>query len=289
MPTIIKSKWHLPSKAHDQRWTGFLMSDLRRDSSNRRQAKCTHCLLVFDNGKPAELFKHVINSCKKITPKAKSSYILQVPQCSKDDSAKQVQPETSTTTAPPIVVNIPSSQSMHHFSGFSKPKTDELHEVLLKALITGNIPFRFLHNHYFRLYQEMLARATYQLPTRQKMTSTILPYLHANYQLQAAQVFKKETSLTLSLDGWTDCSRNSVYAVMLLRGTAIKFYLYNLDLHATRHTANNVLDSTNATFCRQGVDWATVCAVVTDSPAIMVKFRVSPLNYDLQWVLFRPN
>ncbi|KAH9810971.1 hypothetical protein DFH28DRAFT_1110511 [Melampsora americana] len=146
-------------------------------------------------------------------PEDQSSYIHQVPQWSTNHPPNQIESDSSTTIAPPIVVNIANSQLMHHFLGFPKHKPDKLHKILL---------FQFLHNPYFCLYQE-----------------------------------------------------NSVYGVILLWGTSMKYYLDNLDLHTAQHTSQNVLKSTSGVLCQQGVDWETVCALFTDSPAIMVKFGVA--------------
>lgn len=45
---------------------------------------------------------------------------------------------------------------------------------------------------------------------------------------------------TISLDGWTDISGNSVYAVLLICGSQ-QHYLGNLEIDLLRHTSDNIL------------------------------------------------
>jgi hypothetical protein len=60
------------------------MSNLRKDKSQCRYAKCTHCQEEFEQAKPTQLFSHIKNSCATITPENKSTYLQ---KCLADQTA----------------------------------------------------------------------------------------------------------------------------------------------------------------------------------------------------------
>jgi hypothetical protein len=74
------------------------------------------------------------------------------------------------------------------------------------------------------------------------------------------------------LDGWTDISGNSVYAIMLKKGSD-KFFLNTLELLHERHTSDNIFTALDKSVTDSGVDWTQIIAVTTDSPSVMKKLR----------------
>lgn len=74
---------------------------------------------------------------------------------------------------------------------------------------------------------------------------------------------------TLSLDGWTDISGNSVYAVLLICGTQ-QHYIGNLEIDLKRHTSDNILAALEYIL---GDHIIRIRAIVTDSPNVMKKLR----------------
>jgi hypothetical protein len=48
-------------------------------------------------------------------------------------------------------------------------------------------------------------------------------------------------AVTLSIDGWSDVSNNSVYAICLITDDGTSFLLDTLDLSGERHTAANLM------------------------------------------------
>ncbi|KAH9816279.1 hypothetical protein DFH28DRAFT_927625 [Melampsora americana] len=100
----------------------------------------------------------------------------------------------------------------------------------------------------------------------------ILPNLHATCLLDMRNDLKQKEGLTISLDGWTDAGRNSVYAVLVLQGDEIKHYVDWLHLHEQRHTSKNILVALNEYFEGLELRWDNINAVVIDSSSTMVKF-----------------
>ncbi|KAA1066221.1 hypothetical protein PGT21_025508 [Puccinia graminis f. sp. tritici] len=211
--------WVTPSEKHSARWRGFLMTELRGDGSRRRKAKCTYCEQVFNHGKPHLLFSHIKDSCAAVSPEKKSAYLCDAVAAGGDE------------------ISLPSDNGCDDGRIIS---TQHLHELLFKSLISSNIPLTYLENPYFQEYQSELAHSVYKIPRRVQMMEKVLPMIHAKSELSMYNILKDQTRLTLSLDGWTDNSGNSIYALMILKGSTKKYFLDVLDLHSERHTAENI-------------------------------------------------
>ena len=63
----------------------------------------------------------------------------------------------------------------------------------------------------------MISVVPFKPTTRFCMMETVLPILHAKYEVATQEKLKTELNLTIALDGWTDISKNSIYAVLVLR------------------------------------------------------------------------
>ncbi|OAV96461.1 hypothetical protein PTTG_26306 [Puccinia triticina 1-1 BBBD Race 1] len=260
--------WSKPSASHGPKWAGFLMSNLRKDHSRRRQAKCTYCNKVFSQAKPHLLFSHIKDNCTTIPAEKKSAYLKNVFKVEDNElKIKGVAVESSNDNdSRKISVSIPSSskasQSVEsYFRPLSNDKTQILHELIVKALISSNVSFTILENPYFQEYQSELARSLYKLP------------LHARHKVLLLNKIKKQTQMTLSLDGWTDNSGNSIYSLMALKGAKRKYFLDILDLHQKRHTADNIFLAPKKSLKSKQVEMDQICAITTDSPSVMTKLR----------------
>ena len=165
------------------------------------------------------------------------------------------------------------------FRPMSSQKVQLLHELLLKSLISSNVPMTFLENPYFQEYQTELARSPYQLPQRVQIIEKVLPMVHAQHEVEIFETLKEQRQLTLSLDGWTDNSGNSIYALMALKGAKKKYFLDVLDLNRKQHTADNIFSAIKQSLRSKQVGFDKICAVVTDSPSTMIKLRVSYQNF----------
>jgi hypothetical protein len=128
-------------------------------------------------------------------------------------------------------------------------------------------------NHIVQ-YQKMLAftpACQYKPPDRKKLSEQTFPRLMLEYDIKQLDELQSQSFLTCSLDGWKDCSGNSIYAVKLMKGAA-HYYIGNLNLTKQRHTANNIKCALLELLQRK-VNLNQIAAIVTDSPSVMVKFR----------------
>ncbi|KAI7939839.1 hypothetical protein MJO29_014575 [Puccinia striiformis f. sp. tritici] len=137
----------------------------------------------------------------------------------------------------------PNQSVKQYFQLFSHEKTLKLHELLVKSLISSNLPFSFFENPYFQEYQLELEQSVYKIPRRVQVIEKILPVVHAQQELLMLNKIKEQKQLTLSLDGWTNNSGNSIYAFMALKGAKQKYFINILDLNHKRHTAENIFSA----------------------------------------------
>lgn len=89
---------------------------------------------------------------------------------------------------------------------------------MAKIFVTsGSTVFRLLENPYMKEYQKGLASGRkYKLPNREVIVNTTLPILHSKLVGQKEAEAQELEGGTLSLDGWTDISGDSVYAVLIV-------------------------------------------------------------------------
>lgn len=118
------------------------------------------------------------------------------------------------------------------------------------------------------------------------MRDSILPKLKQNSLKNQDDQLQLHSDWTACLDGWTDCSGNSIYAVMMIDGET-QHYIGNMNLGVQLHTAD--------VLCRElmnllGQRVHSLKAIVTDSPNVMVRLRkdfclINPWVVDLKCCL----
>lgn len=185
--------------------------------------------------------QHIAHKCIFVTPDQKSE-ALQM-QCSKHsklrssyDSSPNQNPKFSTSSSLPSSISCEASsaplttgavdESNHLYvsksrtkvikSFFDKQKmtTQEqscIDTLLLQSLIDSGVPFSFVKNHFFCQFVNSL-RISYHLPSCFMLTNSILPKEHAAVVLHNKEILSSMKSITISLDGWEDAQKRSVYA-----------------------------------------------------------------------------
>lgn len=122
------------------------------------------------------------------------------------------------------------------------------------------------------------------------MRTKILPAITAKVEERQRIGIAAKNSWTLSLDGWTDVSGNSIYAVLLINGMQ-QHYLGNLELNLKRHKADVILLELEKLV---GDNSGRIRAIVTDSPNVMKKLRKdycdkNPATHNIKCVLHELN
>lgn len=100
-----------------------------------------------------------------------------------------------------------------------------------------------------------------------RLRSTILPKITQDVLDRQKIQLEVHSHWTLSLNGWTDKSKNSVYTVILVDRNE-QHYMGNLNLSLQRHTASNILNSLKS-LLEQRI--SKIGAIVTDNPNTMLR------------------
>lgn len=100
--------------------------------------------------------------------------------------------------------------------------------LLAMAMITSDIPYRFLQNPFLIAYQEK-----YESKGRQRLSD-----FRMRTKVYLEHCIEKH-NWTLCLDGWEDSSHNSIVAVMLIDHSS-NHYIGNLELDGVLHSAENI-------------------------------------------------
>ncbi|MBW0509501.1 hypothetical protein O181_049216 [Austropuccinia psidii MF-1] len=284
--------WIEPSSYNGPQWTGFLMSqDFAQKSACQHEEKCTHCQKIFPQARPHHLLAHIKDSCQSISLTQKSNKLQSVLNSSLTSDSEievmEINNDVDSTIASgtcsqtlSLKITIPKKRShsevssaTSYFRPISKEKKSHFNELLLKALITSNIPFRFVENPFFKQFQEELVQSPFNLLNQFEISNKILPQMHAKHELSLMRELNNQDNLTLSLDRWTDISGNSIYAMLLLCGQYFKRFVEILDLNCIQHTSNNILKAIKQVIKDKNILPGKISAVVTDSPSVMVKFQ----------------
>jgi len=208
---------------------------------------------------------------------------------SEKDSSKPVRLEWNTTP----LSNKTLDQSLSNISGttsnsieryiinVSKKDIDELHELMLKALITSGCTFAILSNYYFEKYQNkifgFLGITNFPLPNYYYCVQKLLPDL----VISEAGLLADLRGATIAIDGATDGSGKNFYGLMIMQigkpPILLNFLSFETDskdvLTKKRMTASNLCQATCNLLKNSSIDTCNIAAVVTDNPTVMRSYR----------------
>lgn len=78
---------------------------------------------------------------------------------------------------------------------------------------------------------------------------------------------------TLVLDGWTDTSKRSLVAFLVMQHKKPSLLIDLVEMSGARHTADTFVDETIAILKRNRIDCALMGSIGTDSPTTIVAYR----------------
>lgn len=107
--------------------------------------------------------------------------------------------------------------------------------------------------------------------TDYRMRTTVLPKIVSQVEERQLEKISAHSNWTLSIDGWTDVSKNNIYAVILV-DLHEQHYLGDLCLGSQRHNTDNICEALKekVSSCINRIS-----AIVTDSPHVMIKVRAN--------------
>ena len=104
-----------------------------------------------------------------------------------------------------------AQKSMESFVDKSIPPNEmaAIHQQLLRALLSANVPFSFVDNpEVIKLFK--MIRPSYNLPSRKWISTEVLDQVHKEVDHEIQKFAAEAKFLTLSGDGWTNVSKQSM-------------------------------------------------------------------------------
>ncbi|CAG8441495.1 5717_t:CDS:2 [Cetraspora pellucida] len=252
------SGFALPLSTQGQRWSGFYRSEQKK-KGNRYDAKCKYCLIEL-TGKPEKLHQHVLR-CSNWPASEKTAYLQKI--ADENPTSQDCEDTYQSPTQGTILdwYSRPLSQN----------QSEKLHQKLLKAIVYGNIPFCIVENPYLQSYLREL-NPSYNPPSRDMIKGRLLTQMFSDHIQKKLNKLPTLTDLTISLDGWTDNARNSIYGFMALKEHQ-EFVLDILDLSAHHHTSDFLKNKVKDVLSNNGIKMSSTIAVITDNASNMDKMR----------------
>lgn len=102
-----------------------------------------------------------------------------------------------------------------------------------------------------------------------RLRNKVLPQIVKEVEEKQERQLASAKDWTLVLDGWTDKSKNSIYAVMMVNHNE-QHYLGNLELTFMRHTADNIREQLKILV---GTKMELVGGICTDNATVIEKMR----------------
>ena len=81
----------------------------------------------------------------------------------------------------------------------------------MQILVNSGVPYYLTEHYYFKQFIQCL-QMNYHLPSYYMLTYILLPDKHAAVIVQNNEVVSTMKCITISIDGWEDRQRQSVYA-----------------------------------------------------------------------------
>jgi hypothetical protein len=259
----------------DPRWKFFERSNRELDGetkSNRSLARCTLCQ-SSQEGRLERMAAHILGNCQKVSVEQQTAYRIATEKRKDegDDEEKvgEVLPRSVTKTNSFFITK----------RKFTFPEQIAYADALTSALVTSNVPARFVENEYFQKTQQLIAQTAgvsfkplkiYDVKNAEnRLWNTLVQEEYAKVD--------SDITKTLCMDNWRDGSNISHEAIIFDKvgeEEHTKFFFDTLDSERTRKTSRNLYDMLTTSLDKLSeTAWDRISAMCTDSPSSMVKLR----------------
>ena len=137
----------------------------------------------------------------------------------RDDSDDNITATSSTSKSNKKRKTSDKSQTHidDHYENFptSLTKEDQINRALAKMFVCRNLPFALIEHPFFVEFIKNL-RATYNLPSRWILSENLIIQEVSRINLKVNKIIQVETNLTISFDGWTNSTGQSIYDYCLI-------------------------------------------------------------------------
>ncbi|KAL5698156.1 hypothetical protein ACHQM5_029229 [Ranunculus cassubicifolius] len=276
----IPENYRAPLDSQGERWRNFYRSAVK-GTGNRYRAKCGFCWTEVD-GRTEKLYKHVVE-CDRWPGDEKAAYMQDaVIEKSKSARKRRLGEEELMSLPTPsasskkkktmqLFVSPSSTKKQGIRSVVVKPGTNEIHALLLKAIIYGGISFTIGDNIFFKQFVQGLS-SSYSLPSSETLKGHLLAEMYSNHLQKKYAVLPSFVDFTIVFDGWIDNSGNSIYAFILQKEDS-EHVLDIFDLSEVRYTMQELKEIMLSDLITNRAVVDNVLAFVTNTPGPMVRLR----------------
>ena len=251
----IPEGFEVPNRVLSFEWK-FYFRSLSLNKHRRYKAKCMFCGKEFE-GRTERLSHHFLDKdCPAIPNELLDQYKIDY----MDNLAKKNRNEKG------------KNETTTQYSEFDN---DILNEIALKFVLSANIPFRVVDNPYFK---RLIDYASSKRPECHISSSTTMRYQLLNnfvtkIKLSNAEQISTCSNLTIAMDGWTDITGKSLYAIFAISSS--KQHLLSIDdLSSVQNNALNLKDHLKSVvFQHNRIEPSSVIAIVTDTPRVMESMK----------------
>ncbi|CAG8581991.1 15241_t:CDS:10 [Cetraspora pellucida] len=220
-------------------WQWF--SEGEKLNSSHYLARCNFCKQSCP-GEPSKMVKHILVTCEEIHQDERNNIenILanastkKTKNLQKNNSLPQVDNHNDNCNT-----NTNDVPEVEDISVLSIGEKASINRQLLKALISANAPLSFVEDpEVIKLFQMLNPR--YKLPSRKWLSTSVLDKIHENVQCGIQHFISDSMFLTLSGDGWTNVSKNSMLN-FIITNEKHESQIFKIDNYSNqRHTGDNI-------------------------------------------------
>eukprot|EP00884_Botryococcus_braunii_P006080 jgi/Botrbrau1/15473/Bobra.43_2s0094.2 len=243
--------------------------------------QCRHCLIVVQDGRPENLYKHMVD-CPASTPEVKAQCAewqaikaaMQPRKKRKLDKAsdtlgsdskapQKVLKQSSPPHLQPNVVTMGHRPASVHMA---------IHLSLLKMLIMSGTSFSLVDDPYFKDFVKTLC-PTYIPPGRTMLLGSVLQQEFAGVKLAILQKVEHARDLTLGTQSWTDSEGRYLYGTSVTFNDRSVELLDISDLASGLHMGNHIAEHLIQIIHDRIVDPLKVAFICTDNTPDLVFAR----------------
>jgi len=244
-------------------WDHFELTD--RNKSNRYTANCNFCNIAFPDARLDNIKKHILAECKDVPSEVRSTV--------QDEISKEASAPTLLKTAVRKAAKRSAQSSLldsFDTRAIGPQVQKDLDFSVLRFVVMGGLPFTVVDSPWFLDLVNKL-RPAYVPPGRTKLAGHLLVTEHARCKQAIAARIAAAENLTVSIDGWTDEAKWSVYAFNVNFPDGSTALLGSLDLSDETHSG--VALAEHAVRWIKEVGANRVSALCTDNASNMVVMR----------------
>ena len=167
--------------------------------------------------------------------------------------------ETSSSSKLPA--RAPRTLSLYNKISQSSPRGQDLNVKLCLALINSSAPFTLLDNPDWGVFLETLSFKQYNMPSRQYMTGTVIPFIYKACKTKVITIIDKVPHIALTSDAWKSFAKQSYIGltchIINHKGELLNFHLSTTEIKK-RHTSQNLREHIQTEVIKWGLEYDSV-------------------------------